>query len=40
MENLRCLDHAPGIAMHEVPPDFYMPEEDEDADDPDMRLSR
>ena len=29
-ENLRALEHAPGVAMHEVPPDSMLPEFDED----------
>eukprot|EP00298_Acanthocystis_sp_HF-20_P003158 c13527_g1_i1.p1 GENE.c13527_g1_i1~~c13527_g1_i1.p1 ORF type:complete len:379 (+),score=155.92 c13527_g1_i1:104-1240(+) len=43
LENLRNLEHAPGIALHEVPGDFKMysnEEEDEDADDPDIRISQ
>ena len=30
MENLRAIEHAPGVAMHEVPPDSMIPEFDED----------
>ena len=30
MENLRAVEHAPGVAMHEVPPDSIIPEFDED----------
>ena len=30
LENLRALEHAPGVAMHEVPPDSMLPEFDED----------
>ena len=29
MENLRAIEHAPGVAMHEVPPDSMIPEFDE-----------
>lgn len=24
-ENLRLLEHAPGVHMHQVPPDFRVP---------------
>ena len=30
MENVRAIEHAPGVAMHEVPPDSMIPEFDED----------
>ena len=30
MEHLRSIEHAPGVAMHEVPPDSTIPEFDED----------
>lgn len=30
MENLRALEHAPGVAMQEAPPDSMIPEFDED----------
>ena len=30
MEHLRSIEHAPGVAMHEVPPDSMIPEFDED----------
>ena len=30
LENLRAIEHAPGVAMHEVPPDSMIPEFDED----------
>eukprot|EP00850_Spirogloea_muscicola_P006276 SM000029S10571 [mRNA] locus=s29:944498:948259:+ [translate_table: standard] len=38
LENLRNLIHAPSVQMHEVPPDTYIPEYDEDDIDPDERL--
>jgi histone deacetylase 1/2 len=37
MENLRALEHAPGVGMHEVPPDSMIPEFDEDELNPDER---
>jgi len=37
MENLRALEHAPGVAMQEVPPDSMIPEFDEDDLNPDER---
>lgn len=30
LENLRAIEHAPGVAMHEVPPDSMIPDFDED----------
>ena len=30
LENLRAIEHAPGVAMHEFPPDSMIPEFDED----------
>jgi len=30
LENLRAIQHAPSVQMHEVPPDFYVPDIDED----------
>jgi histone deacetylase 1/2 len=30
MEHLRAIEHAPGVAMHEVPPDSHVPEFDDD----------
>eukprot|EP00850_Spirogloea_muscicola_P019369 SM000189S04086 [mRNA] locus=s189:244964:248735:+ [translate_table: standard] len=38
LENLRNLIHAPSVQMHEVPPDTYIPEYDEDDIDPNERL--
>lgn len=38
MESLRCIQHAPGVQMHEVPPDFYLPDFDDDAMNLDERL--
>jgi len=39
LENLRALEHAPGVAMHVLPPDTLMPEIDED-EWPDSRYGR
>eukprot|EP00899_Mesostigma_viride_P021228 jgi/Mesvir1/29106/Mv18412-RA.1 len=39
LENLRHLAHAPSVQMHEVPPDYYIPDYD-DEPDPDVRLSQ
>jgi histone deacetylase 1/2 len=39
-ENLRCLQAAPGVQMHEVPPDTYFEEEDEEEDDADQRMTQ
>ncbi|XP_073286652.1 histone deacetylase 9 isoform X1 [Primulina huaijiensis] len=39
-ENLSSIQHAPGVQMHEVPPDFYIPDIDEDAQNPDKRIHR
>lgn len=36
-ENLRALTGAPSVQMSEVPPSFMIREEDEDAQDPDVR---
>ena len=30
MEHLRAIEHAPGVAMHEVPLDSHVPEFDDD----------
>ncbi|CAD6263848.1 unnamed protein product [Miscanthus lutarioriparius] len=38
MESLRSIQHAPGVQMQEVPPDFYIPDFDEDELDPDERV--
>mmetsp|Transcript_46150 Transcript_46150/g.147659 ORF Transcript_46150/g.147659 Transcript_46150/m.147659 type:complete len:429 (+) Transcript_46150:39-1325(+) len=40
MEQLRALDHAPSVQMNEAPPDHYIPEYNEDEDDPDSRYSQ
>ncbi|XP_070016938.1 histone deacetylase 17 isoform X2 [Nicotiana sylvestris] len=40
MENLRCIQHAPGVQMQEVPPDFYIPDFDEDEQNPDERVDQ
>ena len=41
MENLRAIVHAPSVQMHEVPPDSYIPEVDQDdLTSPDERFSR
>nr|WCZ58768.1 histone deacetylase [Seculamonas ecuadoriensis] len=37
LECLRHLQCAPGVQMHEVPPDTYLSEESEDDFDPDIR---
>nr|XP_043609386.1 histone deacetylase 9 isoform X2 [Erigeron canadensis] len=37
MENLRAIQHAPSVQMQEVPPDFYIPDFDEDENNPDER---
>ena len=39
LENLRALEHAPGVAMHQLPPDSLLPEPDED-ECPDTRYGR
>ena len=36
-ENLRALTGAPSVQMSDVPPSFLIREEDEDAQDPDVR---
>ncbi|XP_022957985.1 histone deacetylase 9 isoform X2 [Cucurbita moschata] len=40
LENLRFIQHAPGVQMQEVPPDFYIPDFDEDEQNPDERMDR
>ncbi|CAL5017153.1 unnamed protein product [Urochloa decumbens] len=40
MESLRSIQHAPGVQMQEVPPDFYIPDFDEDEMDPDERVDQ
>mmetsp|Transcript_33202 Transcript_33202/g.63734 ORF Transcript_33202/g.63734 Transcript_33202/m.63734 type:complete len:430 (+) Transcript_33202:466-1755(+) len=42
MEHLRAIEHAPGVQMHEVPPDHFLPEFEEDYEetDPDERMSQ
>ncbi|XP_044966447.1 histone deacetylase 9 isoform X1 [Hordeum vulgare subsp. vulgare] len=40
MESLRAIQHAPGVQMQEVPPDFYVPDFDEDELDPDERVDQ
>ncbi|CAL9191480.1 unnamed protein product [Musa hybrid cultivar] len=40
LESLRCIQHAPGVQMQEVPPDFYIPEFDEDEQNPDERVDQ
>ncbi|KAI3461314.1 hypothetical protein Pfo_017977 [Paulownia fortunei] len=39
-ENLSAIQHAPGVQMQEVPPDFYIPDFDEDEQNPDERVNR
>ncbi|KAK9939123.1 hypothetical protein M0R45_015831 [Rubus argutus] len=38
LENLRCIQHAPSVQLQEVPPDFYIPDFDEDEQNPDERV--
>ncbi|KAH9611276.1 hypothetical protein KSS87_008949 [Heliosperma pusillum] len=40
MENLRSIQHAPNVQMQEVPPDFYIPDFDENEEDPDVRITQ
>ncbi|KAK7262193.1 hypothetical protein RJT34_29755 [Clitoria ternatea] len=40
LENLRCIQHAPSVQMQEVPPDFYIPDFDEDEQNPDERIDQ
>ncbi|KAJ0084702.1 hypothetical protein Patl1_30471 [Pistacia atlantica] len=40
LENLRCIQHAPSVQMQEVPPDFYIPDFDEDEQNPDDRIDQ
>ncbi|KAH9699929.1 Histone deacetylase [Citrus sinensis] len=40
LENLRSIQHAPSVQMQEVPPDFYIPEFDEDEQNPDERMDQ
>eukprot|EP01027_Heterolobosea_sp_BB2_P009239 GEZU01013641.1.p1 GENE.GEZU01013641.1~~GEZU01013641.1.p1 ORF type:complete len:434 (-),score=123.32 GEZU01013641.1:164-1465(-) len=41
LENLRHIQAAPGVQMHDVPPDMYMSDDDDDDDeDPDVRESQ
>nr|BAF37798.1 hypothetical protein [Ipomoea trifida] len=40
LENLRYIQHAPSVQMQEVPPDFYIPDFDEDTQNPDERLDQ
>ncbi|KAH7372711.1 hypothetical protein KP509_17G017200 [Ceratopteris richardii] len=37
-ENLRNLQHAPSVQMHEVPPDWYIPDINEDELDPEEHI--
>ncbi|KAL6499748.1 Histone deacetylase 9 [Orobanche gracilis] len=39
-ENLSAIQHAPGVQMQEVPPDFYIPDFDEDSQNPNERVNR
>eukprot|EP01132_Coremiostelium_polycephalum_P010950 gene10950-13414_t len=39
IENLRHLNHAPGIQHTEIPPDAFNYSEDEEDEDPDVRIS-
>ncbi|XP_051143603.1 histone deacetylase 9 isoform X3 [Andrographis paniculata] len=39
-ENLSSIQHAPGVQMQEVPPDFYIPDFDDDEQNPDERVTR
>ncbi|XP_073265103.1 putative histone deacetylase 10 [Populus alba] len=40
LENIRCIQHAPSVQMQEVPPDFYIPDFDEDEQNPDERMDQ
>ena len=43
LENLKCIEHAPGVQMSEVPPDNYIPElneNDSEDENPDERLGQ
>ncbi|CAD5324860.1 unnamed protein product [Arabidopsis thaliana] len=40
LENLRYIQHAPSVQMQEVPPDFYIPDFDEDEQNPDVRVDQ
>ncbi|KAH7542016.1 hypothetical protein FEM48_Zijuj02G0028800 [Ziziphus jujuba var. spinosa] len=40
LENLRYIQHAPSVQMQEVPPDFYIPDFDEDEQNPDERVDQ
>ncbi|XP_039014204.1 histone deacetylase 9-like isoform X2 [Hibiscus syriacus] len=40
LENLRSIQHAPGVQMQEVPPDFYIPDIDEKEQNPDERMHK
>ncbi|PKI78746.1 hypothetical protein CRG98_000813, partial [Punica granatum] len=40
LENLRNIQHAPSVQMQEVPPDFYIPDFDEDKQNPDERVDQ
>ncbi|MED6155489.1 Histone deacetylase 9 [Stylosanthes scabra] len=40
LENLRCIQHAPSVQLQEVPPDFYIPDFDEDEQNPDERIDQ
>ncbi|KAL2507456.1 Histone deacetylase 9 [Forsythia ovata] len=39
-ENLRSIQHSPSVQLQEVPPDFYIPDFDEDEQNPDERVDR
>ncbi|KAM9986619.1 hypothetical protein ACTFIY_011037 [Dictyostelium cf. discoideum] len=39
LENLRNLNHAPAAAHHDIPPDSFNYSDDEDDEDPDVRIS-
>ncbi|GLJ43787.1 hypothetical protein SUGI_0911550 [Cryptomeria japonica] len=40
LESLRAIQHAPSVQMHEVPPDIYIPDIDEDELNPDERMDQ
>eukprot|EP00253_Pinus_taeda_P029905 PITA_29905 len=40
LENLRAIQHAPSVQMHEVPLDFYIPDIDEDELNPGERMDQ
>lgn len=37
LQHLKCLEGAPGVAFHQVPPDWRIKDEGEEVTDPDAR---